>query len=115
MSKRAPNAAIGEVECPHRGCSKICKVFKFRQRTEGRTSVFSGKYYADCPAHGRQGADGNAAITEYILEHGRMFGPGEGRKAPDQAPEKNGAPAPSQAPPPAREEPKASPWRTLLG
>jgi hypothetical protein len=107
---KAKNAPIGEVECPHKGCDRICKVYRFRQRTEGRKSVFSGKHYAECPVHGRIGSDGNPATTEYILEKGRIYGAGEsppapessGSNKPDDSPAKNSAPAPKPAP--ARQE-----------
>ena len=126
---KAKNAPIGEVECPQKGCAELCQVFKFRPRTEGRKTVFSGKHYAECPKHGRIGADGNPAVTEYILENAKLWGPTD--PAPD-ASGKNPAPASkaTPAPPnrrvpepsrsnPARESepatPTPSPWRTLLG
>lgn len=83
--KRAKNSPIGQVECPHKGCDKQCNVFKFRPRTEGRTSVFSGKFYAECPDHGRIGSDGNPSTSKYIETHYTPAGAG---------PEKTATPAP---------------------
>jgi len=96
--KRAKNSPIGEVECPHKGCTRTCKVYQFRQRTEGRTSVFSGKYYAECPDHGRIGSDGNPATSRYIETNYKPAGAG---------PEKSGAAAPAPKPP-ARTPPATS-------
>lgn len=102
MTKRAKNTSIGTVECPHKGCSRTCQVFLFRQRTEGRTSVFSGKKYAECPDHGRIGSDGNAATSRYIENSFKPAGDG---------PEKPGAAAPAPKPPvrtpPATSKPAA--------
>jgi len=64
---------VGEVECSHKGCTLMCKVYKFEPRS-GRGSVFTGKFYFICPSHGRIGADGAKAVTEYVLESGRMYG-----------------------------------------
>lgn len=72
MAKR--NDPIGEVECPYKGCSEMCRVFKFKPRTEGRKSVFTGKLYADCPVHGRIGNDGNPATQEHYLEKATIWG-----------------------------------------
>ena len=92
--KRPPNTPIGEVECIQKGCSKTCKVYRFRERTPGRKSVFSGRLYLECPDHGRIGTDPKPATQDYILEHAKMYGPG----APAPKPEKSGtAPAPASA------------------
>lgn len=72
--KRAKNSPIGDVECPVKGCVRICQAYKFRPRTEGRTSVFSGKFYAECPDHGRIGSDGNPATSKYIETHFKPAG-----------------------------------------
>ena len=87
--KRAKNSPIGEVECPHKGCNQLCKVYSFRPRTEGRKSVFSGKHYAECPVHGRIGSDGNPATTEYILEQGTIWGAKKPAGAGPEKPAKN--------------------------
>ena len=119
MTKRAKNVSIGTVECPHKGCSRTCQVYRFRPRTEGRTSVFSGKYYAECPDHGRIGSDGNPATSKYIEQSYKPAGAG---------PEKSGATAPAPKPPartpPAHLKPASAPahpapqpsawWRTLI-
>lgn len=70
----AAAAPIGEVSCPHKGCDERCKVYAFRPRTEGRKSVFTGKKYLVCAVHGRIGADGAQAVTDYILEKGTIWG-----------------------------------------
>lgn len=70
---RAKNEAIGEVECPHRGCSSKATVFRFQARGAGKAR-FAGKLYADCPVHGRYGADGKQGAQEYILENATIWG-----------------------------------------
>ncbi|HZT04336.1 MAG TPA: hypothetical protein VFA39_18965 [Steroidobacteraceae bacterium] len=65
---RTPNKPIGTVECPAKGCTLTCKVFRFRQRNEKRTRL-AGLLYLECPEHGRIGIDGKKATQEYILEH----------------------------------------------
>jgi hypothetical protein len=122
------NTPIGEVECPHKGCAETCKVFRFQARTEGRRTVFSGKHYAECPKHGRIGADGNPATTEYILENATIWAP---KQTTGTAPADSGKvpapPAKTPAPRPAPERPRSSPakisesatparspWRTLI-
>lgn len=76
---RQKNEVIGEVECPTKGCTKKCEVYRFRQRGTGAIR-FAGKLYADCPVHGRHGADGRAGTQEYILENATIWGAKE--KAP---------------------------------
>jgi len=93
MSKRT-NTPIGEVACPHKGCTQLCKVYKFRPRTEGRKTVFSGKHYAECSMHGRIGSDGNPAVTNYILTEGKIWGATD-RTAPQKSDQKS---APAQTP-----------------
>lgn len=102
MSKRT-NTPIGEVVCPHKGCDQVCKVFKFRPRSESRKTVFTGKHYAECPVHGRIGSDGNPAVTNYILDEGKLWG----AKNPGAAQEKS---APAQAP--AQKTPEPTPRKT---
>lgn len=110
--KRAKNSPIGEVQCPYKGCTEArCKVFKFRPRTEGHKSVFSGKHYAECPVHGRIGSDGSAAINNYILEQGTIWGANRPAAAPEPGPEKpakNPPGAPASAPAPSRKSPAQS-------
>lgn len=112
--KRAKNSPIGTVECPHKGCEKTCQVFQFRPRTEGRTSVFSGKYYAECPDHGRIGSDGNPATSRYIQTHYKPAGAGPEKSAATapapKAPART-APAPSKPDKgPENPKPAARPW-----
>jgi hypothetical protein len=124
VTKKAKNSPIGEVECPHKGCTEVCKVYRFRQRTEGRTSVFSGKHYAECPVHGRIGSDGNQASTDYILEHGKIWGAKDQAGAGPEKTAKNPAGSPASAPAPSRKspaqsqppkpEPTRSTWRPLI-
>lgn len=105
MSKRAKNSPIGEVVCPYKGCSQVCKVFRFRPRTQGRNTVFSGKHYAECPVHGRVGSDGNPATTDYILTEGTIWGAND---APEKSGEKS-APAAKSKEPAARTVPVKTP------
>lgn len=102
--KRAKNSPIGDVECPVKGCVRICQAYKFRPRTEGRTSVFSGKFYAECPDHGRIGSDGNPATSKYIETHYKPAGDGPGKSA-QPAPE----PKPAARIPPAIKQPDKGP------
>jgi hypothetical protein len=102
--KRAKNSPIGTVECSHKRCDKTCQVYRFRPRTEGRTSVFSGKFYAECPDHGRIGSDGNPATSKYIETHYKPAGDGPGKPA-EKAPE----PKPAARIPPATPKPEKTP------
>jgi len=122
------NQPIGEVECPHKGCTKVCMVYNFRPRTEGRTSVFSGKKYAECPDHGRIGSDGNPATTEYILTKGKIWGakeqagaagPEKPAKDPDSGTAKGSVPtSPNSSKirnsPAPKPEPTRTTWRPLI-
>ena len=117
MSKRT-NTPIGEVVCPHKGCDQVCKVYKFRPRTEGRKTVFSGKHYAECAVHGRIGSDGNPAVTNYILDEGKIWGDRSGaqksaqKSAPAQAPAPKTPAAPSRSAPARSPQPSKQPERT---
>ena len=62
--KRAPNTPIGEVECSQKACTEVCKVYRFRERTPGRSSAFSGRLYFECTTHGRIGADPKPATQD---------------------------------------------------
>jgi len=87
---KARNEPIGDVVCPTKGCDQVAKVFRFRPRgTPDRKTVFSGKLYCECPAHGRIGADGNATINEYLLEHAKIWQPTSGGTASADASKKN--------------------------
>lgn len=124
MSKR--NESIGHVECPHKGCTEQCQVFRFRERGETEKSIanrrFAGRLYGRCPKHGRFGGDpGEQETQEYILANAQMHGPGDaGERQP--APEKTPAtPSRSQSQnvrPPARppaNAPARSPARVSNG
>ncbi len=97
MTARPKNEPIGEVPCPVRDCTETAKVYRFRARTEGRTPRFAGKVYADCPVHGRYGADGRQAAQEYILEKATIWAPAEKPVAP-AAPETPARPAAAPKP-----------------
>jgi hypothetical protein len=119
VSKRT-NTPIGEVDCPHKGCDQVCKVYVFRPRSPGaltidgkpRKTVFSGKHYAECSIHGRIGSDGNPAVTNYILTEGKIWGPARGSAA---APEKRAEKSPAAHAPPRKNSdqlPRKTPGRT---
>lgn len=122
---RPKNEQIGEVACPIKNCEKVCAVFRFRQRTEGRNR-FAGKLYCDCPVHGRYGADGKEASQEYILSEGKVWGdakkpvnPGDVPVVPASAtpapPAAIPAPErPQKSPEPTPVVPAKSPWRPLI-
>jgi len=123
---KVKNQPVGTVECDRKGCSETCKVYRFRPRTEGRRTVFTDKYYFECPKHGRIGADGNPTVTEYVLCNAKMES-----AAPTGGSQKNPAPARTPAPTPAsgsssgggnadagnqpaRTAARKSAWRTLI-
>jgi hypothetical protein len=131
------NEPIGEVVCPTKGCDHVCKVFNFKQRTEGRASVFTGKKYLTCPTHGKIGADGSAGITEYILNEATIWGPNgkpeepekDGKKAEiPEAPKPEVKPKKAESLPQPKPHPKPEPspepkpiksgffesWKTIL-
>lgn len=67
---KGPNPIIGTVPCPIGGCKDFCPVRKFRDQAGaalGRRRK-AGKFYFDCPTHGRFGFDGNPAMQEHVLE-----------------------------------------------
>ncbi len=120
---RPKNDQIGEVECPQKGCAEKCAVFRFRPRGDGKAR-FAGKLYADCPVHGRYGADGKPAAQDYILENATIWGDAKKPVNAGPAPVPNtplsaseapalGKPAPVEVnPPPVKEPepPKSRPW-----
>jgi len=119
----AKNKAIGEVNCPHKGCPKVCNIYRFQGRaTEAKLARFAGKLYADCPDHGRIGADGKQATQDYILNEGKIWGPSEsaqvggGEKHQAKAPEPAAAaksPPEQTRQPPAKAPEKAPPKAPL--
>jgi len=118
---KARNEPIGEVECPHKGCTEIAKVFRFRPRgAPERKTVFTGKLYCECPKHGRAGADGNSTVNEYLLEHAKIWEPSKGPGASADASRKNtpaaATPATSKTEQPAAASTgsSGSRWRPLL-
>ncbi len=69
MKRRPPNPAAGTVPCPIPGCSCTAEVRQFAQRAQtdaGKRKA--GKFYIDCPEHGRLGFDGAKWIQEHVLE-----------------------------------------------
>jgi hypothetical protein len=98
---RSPNKPIGTCECPTKGCSLTCKVFRFRQRNEKRTRL-AGLLYLECPEHGRIGADGKKATQEYILEHATI-------ETPPPAPASESPAQPSTSSSSSRPAPAAQP------
>lgn len=103
---RAPNQAIGEVECPHKNCTETCRVFKFRQASESGRTRYAGKLYGECPKHGRFGTDATPAMQEYILEHAKIANPADrpqpaAAPAPKPAASRSSMPRPSSSPPSA--------------
>lgn len=92
------NEPIGECPCPTRGCERACKVFKFRARPDVTRQRLAGKVYAQCPEHGRFGADGAQGMIDWIMENTTLWTP-ENRKDHEHAP----APVPASTPatPPA--------------
>lgn len=113
MSKR--NESIGTVECPAKGCTESCAVFRFRERGETPTSVanrrFAGKLYARCPRHGQFGGSaGDDAMQEYIETHAKKLTAGGSPQASTPAPApKAAAPARRSPAPPARAPVAVSP------
>lgn len=115
---RPKNEVIGEVECPTKACTKVCQVYRFRQRGTGATR-FAGKLYAECPVHGRHGADGKAGTQDYILENAKIWGdakkPASTEPAPDPAPAQSGSAGaerpivPTVAPAPKTPDPAPAP------
>lgn len=107
------NPQIGTVPCPVVACAESCTVRRFAQRAATDTARRkAGKLYADCPTHGRFGFDGAAAMQDYILENGDIWG-SEHDEAPG-GPRSTSAPAPAAAKPeaPAPAAPKPAPAST---
>lgn len=122
MTARPKNEPIGEVPCPVRECGELCKVYRFKARTEGRQPIFAGKVYCVCRLHGRYGGDGRPAMQDYILEKATIWGPQNPENSgaipalPANENPANPAPAPkpaSPAPEPAKPA-KGSAWKPLI-
>lgn len=116
---KVKNQPVGTVECPHKGCTETCKVYRFRPRGEAsRKTVFTGKHYCECPKHGRLGADGNPTLNEYILCNAKMETPAAPapkadspkNRPPAQTPAASGAPASSGS----SSAPARGTWRPLI-
>jgi hypothetical protein len=118
---KVKNQPVGTVECSQKACTETCRVFKFRPRAEGRRTVFTDKYYFECPKHGRIGADANPTVTEYILCNAKMDGAATADSQKNRAPAKTPAPTSSSAssgagarPAKASESATRSDWRPLI-
>jgi hypothetical protein len=118
----AKNEAIGTVECPVKGCTEQCSVFRFRERGDSEKSVanrrFAGKLYGRCTRHGRFGGDaGDDAMQEYIETNSKKITPaaGDGRPSPAKTPASApAAPAARSARAPAK-TPASSPAKAANG
>ena len=64
---------IGTCPCPEAGCAEVLEVRKYQERS-GRGSMFKGKFYASCPAHGRVIDAARPASQEHVLERGTIWG-----------------------------------------
>lgn len=113
---RAKNEAIGEVECPHRGCTYKAQVFKFQTRAgDASKTRFAGKLYAHCVLHGRYGADGKQAAQDYILENAKIWGTQQAAPVPaPAAPVTSTETAPVPAPVAAVKKHWTEAWPTLI-
>ena len=64
------NEAIGQVECPAKGCALLVPVFRFKARPNERMQRFANKLYCRCPKHGQfGGAASDEAMQDYITEN----------------------------------------------
>lgn len=81
------NEQIGTVPCPFVSCSKVCKLFKYTPRPDGRRSAFTGKWYGDCPDHGRIDGASGQATQDYLLEKGEVWGAQKPEGAKPEKPE----------------------------
>lgn len=96
----AKNEPIGTVECPVKGCTEQCSVFRYRERGDSPKSIanrrLAGKLYARCTRHGRFD-EGGPDMQEYILGNAKMHAPGAaGDRQP--APAKPPAKRPTRSP-----------------
>lgn len=119
----AKNEPIGTVECPVKGCTEECSVFRFRERGADERSIanrrFAGKLYGRCQRHGRFGGDaGDDSMQEYIETNAKKLTPaaaGDGNQPPAKSPAKSSTrspagPARRPATPPASSPAKSSSW-----
>jgi hypothetical protein len=81
MTKR--NEAIGEIECPNKGCTRTVPIFKYNARPTENMRRFAGKLYCVCPAHGRFGTgNGDTEMQDYLLNEGTIWGANDAGKKP---------------------------------
>lgn len=103
MAKK--NEPIGTVPCPFIGCGQACQLFKYRPRDDGRRSAFTGKWYAECPEHGRIDGASSQKTQDYLIDKGDVWGARKPDAAEPENPEK-AAPNPEKQPlPPVRATP----------
>jgi len=58
-----------------RGCELTAKVFKFRAASDNPARQrMANKFYIQCSAHGTIGGRGDAAVQEFIMENGDIWG-----------------------------------------
>jgi pyruvate/2-oxoglutarate dehydrogenase complex dihydrolipoamide acyltransferase (E2) component len=108
MSKREKTPAVGTCPCPETGCSEVIEVRKYRERS-GRGSMFKGKFYGNCPAHGRVIDASRPASQEHVLERGEIWGANRSQQSaqPREEPAAQPSPQPSAQPSePASPEPE---------
>jgi len=95
MRDRTPAQPVGEAPCPT--CGLAVNVFRYRERS-GRPSMFKGKFYADCPNHGRAVDAYRPATQEHVITQGRLWeeSPRPALQPAASRPEPVGRPAPNQ-------------------
>lgn len=73
MTKKEKPKPIGTCPCPESECAEVIEVRKYQERS-GRGSMFKGKFYGNCPAHGRVIDANRPASQEHVLERGYIWG-----------------------------------------
>lgn len=69
---REKKQAIGEVECPRKGCDLKAQVFKYRTQAKADTAIrFAGRLYCVCEKGHRCDDD------EYVRSNAHLWSPGE--------------------------------------
>jgi len=66
MRTRGPVTPLCEVPCPIQGCDEMVTVVPYREQSQ-RGSIFKGKFYATCPAHGRVIQAERPATQDYVI------------------------------------------------
>jgi hypothetical protein len=81
------NKPIGTCQCPMNACNETMQVFKFRGRENVLQRRLAGKFYGNCPAHGRIGSDGKQSTIDYIADNMTWLQKSD-EQSTDAAPEK---------------------------